>query len=86
MRVIALIVVPMLAAVLSACASQPGDKPDADPKVAQARGCERGEAQTGSMLAKRVCAPPLSDEERRRLADEAARIARPVRSATGSSN
>jgi hypothetical protein len=86
MRVVAVIAMPVLALVLSACASQATDKPEADPTVAQARACERGEAQTGSMLAKRVCAPKPSEEERQRLAEEAARMARPARGTTGAGN
>lgn len=76
MRIAFAMAVPML--MLSACATSEPAKTDANPQVAQARQCERGEATTGSMLTKRICGPALTDDERRRLADEAARIARPT--------
>lgn len=76
MRIAFVMAVPML--ILSACATSEPAKTDAHPKVAQARQCERGEATTGSMLAKRVCAPAPTDDERRRLSEEAARTASPT--------
>ncbi|SEL20636.1 hypothetical protein SAMN05216359_106146 [Roseateles sp. YR242] len=78
MRAVFALAVPLLA--LAACAgpNPASDGPD-NQQVAQARQCERGESQTGSMLAKKVCGPPLSEEERRRLADEAANTFKPTR-------
>lgn len=79
MRIAFVIALPML--ILSACATNEPAKTDPNPQVAQNRQCDRGEAQTGSMLTKRVCGPAPTEEERRRLAEEAARIARPMPSA-----
>lgn len=86
MRIAVAIAMPML--ILSACATNEPAKTDTNPPVAQARQCERGESQTGSMLAKRVCGPAPTEEERRRLAEEAARMARPTSGgrATGGGN
>ncbi|WAC72236.1 hypothetical protein OU995_22155 [Roseateles sp. SL47] len=79
MKVILALAAPLL--MLTACASpESGAKPE-DTQVAQNRPCERGEAQTGSMLTKRVCGPAPTDEERRRMQDEAARMAKPTRGA-----
>jgi len=71
MRAVFVLALPLL--MLAACASpEQASGPDQQ-QVAQARQCDRGESQTGSMLAKRVCGPPLSEEERRRVAEEASR-------------
>lgn len=72
MRAVFALALPLL--MLAACATNPDQPTGPDTQqVTQARQCDRGESQTGSMLAKKVCGPALSEEERGRLRDEAAR-------------
>lgn len=65
---------------LSACATPdaPTETTVASADAAKPKAnCVRAEAQTGSMLSKR-CAPALSDEEKRRVADDVGNLVKPT--------
>lgn len=69
-----LLSLPLSLATLAGCASAP------EPKNTQAAApklrCER-ETQIGSMMPKKDCGPAVTDDERRRLADELRNQTRP---------
>lgn len=66
---------PLLA--LAACASDGVTAQTASAgEPGQKMTCER-EARTGSMLGKRECAPAMTDEDRRRIANEVGNMVKP---------
>lgn len=64
----------VLVSIVAGCASTPPADTTAAAKPQQS--CER-EYRTGSLMPVKECAPPMTEEERQRMADELANRVRP---------